>query len=121
ALLNYQTMVTDLTKLPLANASLLDEATAAAEAMFMFYNSRSQKQVNSKAVRFFVSKNCFPQTIDVIQTRAVPVGIEVELGDHNSIQFDDTYFGALIQYPDADGEINDYGNFIEQARLKEIQ
>ena len=121
ALLNYQTMVTDLTKLPLANASLLDEATAAAEAMFMFYNSRTQRQVNGKAVRFFVSKDCFTQTVDVIQTRAVPVGIEVVLGDHDSIPFDDTYFGALIQYPDANGEINDYSNFIEQAKLKDLQ
>jgi glycine dehydrogenase len=121
ALLNFQTMVMDLTGMPLANASLLDEATAAAEAMFLFYNNRNRKKISCNATKFFVSKDCFPQTIDVIQTRAVPVGIEVVIGDHNTIGLDDTYFGALIQYPDVNGEINDYTEFIEKTRLKEVQ
>ena len=113
ALLNFQTMIMDLTGMPFANASLLDEATAAAEAMFMFHNNRSKNKQNSH--RFFVSNTCFPQTIDVVKTRAVPVGIEVVVGDANTISFDDSFFGALIQYPDIKGEINNYKNFIATA------
>lgn len=103
ALLNFQTMVSDLTGLPIANASLLDEATAASEAMIMFYNNRTKEAKQSNATKFFVSEQCFPQTIDVIKTRALPLGIEPVIGNHENIQFDSTFFGAIIQYPAANG------------------
>ncbi len=119
ALLNFQTMVMDLTAMPISNASLLDEATAAAEAMFMFHNNRSKNKHTSE--KFFVSNTCFPQTIDVVKTRAVPVGIEVVVGDANTVNFDDSFFGALIQYPDINGEVNNYKNFVATAHSKEIQ
>ena len=119
ALLNFQTVVMDLTGMPFANASLLDEATAAAEAMFMFHNNRSKNK--QSAEKFFVSNTCFPQTIDVVKTRAVPVGIEVVVGDANTVNFDDSFFGALIQYPDINGEVNDYKSFTATAHSKEVQ
>ncbi|HWY37249.1 MAG TPA: glycine dehydrogenase (aminomethyl-transferring), partial [Bacteroidia bacterium] len=117
ALLNFQTMVMDLTAMPIANASLLDEATAAAEAMFMFHNNRSKNK--HTAHKFFVSNTCFPQNIDVVKTRAVPVGIEVVVGDVNTATLDDSFFGALIQYPDINGEISDYKNFVSSCKAKE--
>ena len=107
ALLNYQTMISDLTALPVANASLLDEGTAAAEAMHMFYAS----QTDAKRNRFFVSQNCFPQTIDILKTRANPIGIKIVVGDHTKFDFTKNFFGALVQYPDCDGEIYDYKDF----------
>lgn len=119
AILNFQTMVMDLTAMPIANASLLDEATAAAEAMFMFHSNRSKQQQN--AHKFFVSKNVFPQTIDVVKTRSTPVGIEVVIGDAATVQFDDSYFGALIQYPDLNGEAHDYRSFVEKAKTNGLQ
>lgn len=111
ALLNFQTMVVDLTGLAIANASLLDEATAAAEAMHM---SHALKGSNSSEA-FFVSEECFPQTIDVVRTRAVPLGIEVIVGDHRTFDFTTPVFGALLQYPAVDGGVYDYRAFIEQA------
>jgi glycine dehydrogenase len=119
AILNFQTMVMDLTAMPIANASLLDEATAAAEAMFMFYNNRSKNKQG--AHKFFVSKTCFPQNIDVVKTRAVPVGIEVVVGDVATASFDDSYFGALLQYPDLNGEVNDYKTFVANCKSREVQ
>ncbi|MCC6181829.1 MAG: aminomethyl-transferring glycine dehydrogenase [Bacteroidia bacterium] len=121
AILNFQTMVMDLTAMPIANASLLDEATAAAEALYMFYSSRTKEQLKNNAIKFFISNTCFPQTIDVIKTRAVPFGIELVIGDANTVKFDDTYFGALIQYPDINGEVNDYRSFVNEAKSKHIQ
>ncbi len=121
AILNFQTMVMDLTAMPIANASLLDEATAAAEALFMFYSSRTKEQLKNNAIKFFISNTCFPQTIDVIKTRAVPFGIELVIGDANTVKFDDSYFGALIQYPDINGEVNDYRSFVTEAKSKQIQ
>lgn len=121
AILNFQTMVMDLTAMPIANASLLDEATAAAEALFMFYSHRSKDKVKNKAVKFFISNTCFPQTIDVMKTRAVPYGIELVIGDANTVKFDDSFFGALIQYPDMNGEITDYRKFVADAKSKEVQ
>jgi glycine dehydrogenase len=121
AILNFQTMVMDLTAMPLANASLLDEATAAAEAMFMFHNNRSREKQKANANKFFISENCFPQTVDVAKTRAVPIGIEIVVGDHTKISLDDSFFGALIQYPDINGEANDFKSFVEKAKAKEIQ
>lgn len=110
ALLNFQTMVIELTGLEIANASLLDEATAAAEAMTM-----SDNVSKSKANAFFVDQACHPQTIEVIQTRARPQGINVIVGDHRSFDFQEGIFGALLQYPTTDGKIYDYREFIEQA------
>ncbi|MEZ5033639.1 MAG: aminomethyl-transferring glycine dehydrogenase [Chitinophagaceae bacterium] len=111
SLLNFQTMVADLTALPIANASLLDEATAAAEAMTMFFNSLNKKTHIEKP-NFFVDKEIFPQTIDVLQTRAKPIGIEIVIGDYNSANIDETYFGAIVQYPNDKGSIEDYSAFI---------
>jgi len=108
ALLNFQTMVTDLTGLDIANASLLDEATAAAEAMTMLHGVR----VSPAANRFFVSNACHPQTLDVVRTRAIPQGIEVIIDDAHEFNPDTSYFGALLQYPGTDGVVVDYSKFI---------
>jgi glycine dehydrogenase len=109
ALLNFQTMVTDLTGLDVANASLLDEATAAAEAMTLCHSLKPGRNT------FFVSAECHPQTIDVVKTRASALGIEVAVGDHQAFQFSDQVCGALVQYPNTFGEVLDYSGFIEQA------
>ena len=109
ALLNFQTMVTDLTGLDIANASLLDESTAAAEAMTMCHALKDGRNV------FFVSEDCHPQNIDVVKTRAKALGIEVGVGNHGSFKFSDKVFGALVQYPNTYGAIQDYSGFIEQA------
>jgi glycine dehydrogenase len=121
AILNFQTMVMDLTAMPIANASLLDEATACAEALFMFYSNRSKDKVKNNSNKFFISNTVFPQTTDVVRTRAVPYGIELVIGDANTTKLDDSFFGALIQYPDINGEINDYKKFVEDAKTKDIQ
>ena len=113
ALLNFQTMVSDLTGMPIANASLLDEGTAAAEAMHMFWGLKNKK--DSLHNKFFVSSLCFPQTVDVIKSRAEFLGIEVIVGDHNTVTLDKDFFGALLQYPAKDGSINDYKAFIDNA------
>ncbi|HLO90293.1 MAG TPA: aminomethyl-transferring glycine dehydrogenase [Lentimicrobium sp.] len=115
ALLIYQTMISDLTGMPLANASLLDEGTAAAEAMIMLFNSRSREAVKAGANKFFVSEKLFIQTIDVLKTRSAPLGIELILGDHENIAFDNSFFGAIVQYPDETGEICDFRSFTENA------
>jgi glycine dehydrogenase len=114
SLLNYQTVVSELTALPLANASLLDEATAAAEAMTMFFNTLN-KEHHIQRPKFFVDNDTFPQTKDVVLTRAVPLGIEVVFGDYQSAQLDETYFGALVQYPNDKGSIEDYREFIKNV------
>ncbi len=111
ALLNFQTMVMDLTGMELANASLLDEGTAAAETMTMFHNICKRKEAN----KFFVDNNIFPQSIDIIKTRATPVGIELVFGDFNDIQLDESFFGALVQYPDSNGAIRNYKDFTTKA------
>jgi glycine dehydrogenase len=111
SLLNFQTLVSDLTGLPIANASLLDEATAAAEAMTMLFNSLN-RQDHIERPKFFVDKEIFPQTKDVLVTRAVPVGIEIVEGDYNNHTIDHTYFGAIVQYPNDKGSIEDYRDFI---------
>jgi glycine dehydrogenase len=111
ALLNFQTMVADLTGLDIANASLLDEATAAAEAMTMLHAAR----VNPVATRFFVSDACHPQTLDVVRTRAVPQGIELVVGDALEFNPDAGFFGVLLQYPGTDGSILDYGRLVESV------
>src|SRR6266550_1726637 len=112
ALLNFQTMVTDLSALDIANASLLDEATAAAEAMALCYHAATGRDSRN---RFFVADNCHPQTIAVVRTRAKPLGIEIVTGDFSDFEFDDTVFGALVQYPATDGVIYDYEKFAKAA------
>ena len=102
ALLNFQQMIVDLTALDIANASLLDEATAAAEAMALCHAVVPNRKT------FFVADNCHPQTIAVVQTRAKPLGIEIKIGDYSRFKFDNTIFGALVQYPATDGAIYDY-------------
>jgi glycine dehydrogenase len=109
SLLNFQTMVSDLTALPIANASLLDEATACAEAMTMSQALKEGRNV------FFVSENCHPQNIEVIKTRAKALGIEIVVGSHEKFKFDEKVFGALVQYPDTFGAIHDYTGFIKHA------
>ncbi len=119
ALLNYQTMISDLTGMPIANASLLDEATAAAEAMIMAYNSRPRDLVKRNASTFFVSDKVFPQTLDVIKTRAIPLGIHIISGDHNQFEFPEDLFGAIVQYPDQTGDINDYRDFVGKVHSRQ--
>src|SRR5438876_12075295 len=109
ALVNFQTMVTDLTALDIANASLLDEATAAAEAMTLCHAVASGRN------KFFVADNCHSQTIAVVQTRAKPLGIEVKIDNFLRFKFDETVFGALVQYPAPDGAICDYADFVRRA------
>ncbi|MDB5252069.1 MAG: gcvP [Flaviaesturariibacter sp.] len=116
SLLNFQTAVSDLTGLPLANASLLDEATAAAEAMTMFFNMLNKDTHHISRPRFFVDEETFPQTKDVVLTRARPVGIEVVFGDYKTADIDDTYFGALVQYPNDKGSVEDYRSFIQKVQ-----
>ncbi|MCF6270683.1 MAG: aminomethyl-transferring glycine dehydrogenase [Melioribacteraceae bacterium] len=118
ALLNYQTMVADLTALPLTNASLLDEATAAAEAMFMFYNSRKKEKKKSNV--FLVADDIFPQTLDVLKTRANPIGIELRIVSVKDFQLTDDLFGMIVQYPNVDGEIIDYSDLFKRAEEKQI-
>jgi glycine dehydrogenase len=115
ALLNFQTMVTELTGMPMANASLLDEGTAAAEAMVMFFRGRSRAAVKAGANRFLVSANTFPQTIDVLITRAEPLGIVLDICEPEQMKFDETSFGALIQYPDQYGKVYDRRDLVEKA------
>ena len=120
ALLNFQTMVCDLTGMELANSSLLDEGTAAAEAMSMLLNTMSRKKKKSGANKFFVSELCYPQTIDVIKTRAEPLDIELIIGDHNAVEITEEYFGVLLQYPAKYGEVLDYSSFVFNAKEKEV-
>jgi glycine dehydrogenase len=116
ALLNFQTVVTDLTGLPIANASLLDEATAGAEAMAMLFSNRSREAEKRGANRFFVSNDVYPQTLDVIRTRAIPLGIEVVTGDTNTFVPDDKYFGVVLQYPSMNGSVNDLSGLVKKIK-----
>lgn len=115
ALLNFQTMVSDLTGLEIANASLLDEATAASEAMLMLYNSRSRDKIKNNALDFFVSDAVFPQTIDVLKTRAIPLNINIIIGNYQEFIMSDSVFGAMVQYPDMFGEVKNFKSFAENA------
>jgi glycine dehydrogenase len=116
ALLIFQTMVSELTGMPIANASLLDEGTAAAEAMIMFFNARSREAVKNSANVFLVSDTLFPQTIDVLQTRASALGIDVKVQNTNEFTFNEKTFGSIIQYPDRFGNINDYSTLVQEAK-----
>jgi len=121
ALLNFQTFVTELSGMELANASLLDESTAAAESMLMFFHMRSRSQIKSNVNKFFVSDDIFLQTMEVITARAEPLGIELVFGDPKSIDLNNEFFGAIVQYPNAYGDIYDYGDFTNSAKEFDIQ
>lgn len=121
ALLNYQTMVVDLTGMELANASLLDEGTAAAEAMALLFDVRERAQKKANVCKFFVSEEILPQTLSVLQTRATPIGIELVVGNHEEFDFSEEFFGAILQYPGKHGQINDYKGFVENANAKNIK
>lgn len=121
ALLNFQTMVSELTGLPIANASLLDEGTAAAEAMAMCEGLHNKKKKGNPATRFFVDKNVYAQTLDVVITRAKPLHIDVVTGDWKDFDFSEDYFGILIQYPDSCGQVHDYRSLTTKCNEKDIQ
>ena len=121
ALLNFQTFVTELSGMELANASLLDESTAAAESMLMFFHMRSRSQIKSNVNKFFVSDDIFLQTMEVITARAEPLGIELVFGDPKLIDLNNEFFGAIVQYPNAYGDIYDYGDFTNSAKEFDIQ
>ncbi len=121
ALLNFQTMICDLTGMELANASLLDEGTAAAEAMTMLYDVRSRQQKKTNTKKFFVSEEILPQTLALLQTRSTPLGIELVIGNHQSFDFSDDFFGAILQYPGKHGQVHDYEAFVSKANEAEIK
>ncbi len=121
ALLNFQTVVSDLTDLPLSNSSLLDEGTAAGEAMIMLFNGRTRAQKKSNTVKFFVSEEVLPQTISILKTRSAPLGIELVIGNHENIELDESFYGVILQYPAKNGQIFDYTNFIEEVHQIEIK
>ncbi len=121
ALMNYQTMVVDLTGMELANASLLDEATAVAEAMSMFYGGMPRAKKKAGANKFFVDQNTFPQSLDLLKTRTEPIGVELVLGDYRDFEPTDEFFGALVQYPNADGSVEDYRAFGAACNAAEVQ
>ena len=120
ALLNFQTMVSDLTAMYLANASLLDEGTSAAEAMIMLYNTRNRAQKKEGIKKFFVSELCFPQTIDLLKTRSEPLEIELVIGNHETVEIDNTFYGVILQYPAKYGEAIDYSAFTKKVKEKDI-
>jgi len=121
ALLNYQTMVCDLTGMQVANASLLDESTAAAEAMTMLFDLRSRSQKKDGILKFFVSDEILPQTLSLLKTRATPLKIELVLGNPENFEFSNAYFGAILQYPGKYGQVNDYASFVERAKENDIK
>ncbi|NNC61242.1 MAG: aminomethyl-transferring glycine dehydrogenase, partial [Eudoraea sp.] len=121
ALLNFQTMVCDLTGMELANASLLDESTAAAEAMTMLFDVRTRDQKKNQVVKFFVSEEVLPQTLSLLETRAKPLGIELVIGKHTEIELDPDYFGILLQYPGKYGAIFNYTDFVSKAKNNGIR
>ena len=121
ALLNFQTMVTDLTGMELANASLLDEATATAEAMALLYAVREKEKKKNKASKFFVSEEILPQNLALLQTRSEPLGIELVIGNHETFDFSEEFFGAILQYPGRTGRVYNYKPFIEKAKEAQIK
>ena len=121
ALINFQTMICDLTGMELSNASLLDEATAAAEAMALLFSVRDRSQKKNNVVKFFVSEEIFPQTMSLLETRSNPLGIELVKGNHEDFDFSDEYFGAMLQYPGKFGEIYDYKSFVNKAHQASIK
>ncbi|MDO4728588.1 MAG: aminomethyl-transferring glycine dehydrogenase [Bacteroidota bacterium] len=121
ALLNFQTMVIELSAMEIANASLLDEGTAAAEAMSLLFDVRTRDKKKNKANKFFVSDQILPQTLSILQTRSTPIGIELVVGDYKQFDFSDDFFGAILQYPGKFGQVEDYRAFVAKAKEKEIK
>lgn len=121
AILNFQTTVIELTGMEIANASLLDEGTAAAEAMALLFDVRSRDQKKNNVCKFFVSEEVLPQTLSVLQTRSTPIGIELEIGNHETFDFSSDFFGAILQYPGKYGQVNDYNAFISKAKSNDIK
>lgn len=121
AILNFQTMVMELTGMEIANASLLDEGTAAAEAMALLYDVRTRDQKKNNTCKFFVSEEILPQTLSVLQTRSTPIGVELVVGNHETFDFSSDFFGAILQYPGKFGQVNDYAAFIAKAQENEIK
>ncbi len=121
ALLNFQTMITDLTGMEISNASLLDESTAAAEAMSLLHAVRDRDQKKNNVSKFFISEDIFPQTLSVLKTRSKPIGIELVIGNIEDFNYDSTFFGALIQYPGASGEIKNINSFISKCISNNIK
>jgi glycine dehydrogenase len=121
AILNYQTTIIELTGMEIANASLLDEGTAAAEAMALLFDVRTREQKKNNTNKFFVSEEILPQTLSVLQTRATPKGIEIVVGNHETFDFSSDFFAAALQYPGKFGQVTDYTGFITNAHAKEIK
>ncbi len=121
ALLNFQTTVIELSGMEIANASLLDEGTAAAEAMALLFDVRSREQKKNNVNKFFVSEEILPQTLSILQTRSNPIGIELVIGNHKDFNFSEEFFGAILQYPGKFGQVNDYREFVAKAKEKEIK
>ncbi|SCY34405.1 aminomethyl-transferring glycine dehydrogenase [Flavobacterium caeni] len=121
AILNFQTMVIELTGMEIANASLLDESTAAAEAMALLFDVRSRDQKKNNVNKFFVSEEILPQTLSVLETRATPIGVELVVGNHENFGFSTEFFGAMLQYPGKYGKVYDYAGFIAKAKANEIK
>ncbi len=121
AILNFQTTVIELTGMEIANASLLDESTAAAEAMTLLFDVRTRDQKKNNINKFFVSEEILPQTLSVLQTRSNPIGVELVIGNHETFDFSTEFFGAILQYPGKFGQVNDYSSFIAKAKEQEIK
>jgi len=121
AILNFQTTVIELTGMEIANASLLDEGTAAAEAMALLFDVRTRDQKKNNTHKFFVSEEILPQTLSVLQTRSTPIGIELVIGNHENFDFSNEFFGAILQYPGKYGQVNDYSAFVAKAKENEIK
>jgi glycine dehydrogenase len=121
AILNFQTTVIELTGMEIANASLLDESTAAAEAMALLFDVRTRDQKKANVCKFFVSEEILPQTLSVLQTRSAPIGVELVVGNHQEFDFSTEFFGAILQYPGKYGQVYDYADFIKKAAENEIK
>ena len=121
ALLNFQTIISDLTGMELANASLLDESTAAAEAMTMLFDVRSRDQKKNNVLKFFVSEEILPQTLSLLKTRSIPLGIELVVGNHEEFEYSADFYGVLLQYPGKYGQVYDYAAFVTKAKENDIK
>ncbi|MEQ3690618.1 MAG: aminomethyl-transferring glycine dehydrogenase [Flavobacterium sp.] len=121
AILNFQTTVIELTGMEIANASLLDESTAAAEAMALLFDVRTREQKKNNVCKFFVSEEILPQTLSLLQTRSTPIGVELVVGNHETFDFSSEFFGAILQYPGKYGQVNDYTDFIAKANANDIK
>ena len=121
AILNFQTTVIELSGMEIANASLLDEGTAAAEAMALLFDVRSREQKKNNVCKFFVSEEILPQTLSVLQTRSTPIGVELVVGNHETFDFSTEFYGAILQYPGKFGQVHDYAGFIAKAKIAEIK